>query len=253
MKLFSQTIGQGQDIVLLHGWGVHSAIWQFVSRQLSEDFRVTVIDLPGFGGSDMIEDYSIENVANLVSDVVPTGSILVGWSFGGLVATKLAVLYPKHVKKLLCVASSPKFVMAPDWPGMNPCVMEKFKAQLIHDYEATLMRFLLLQFYGTSLDKQMLRWLQLNLFSCGKPPIEALNAGLSLLTNLDLRDEIQSLNIPILYLLGKLDAMVPAVLARSLPKLNHAVRTVVLSKASHALFLSHQNEFLNQVVSFAYE
>jgi pimeloyl-[acyl-carrier protein] methyl ester esterase len=52
MTLCIETVGDGPDLVLLHGWGMDSGIWDGVRDQLSQMFRVHVVDLPGYGASD---------------------------------------------------------------------------------------------------------------------------------------------------------------------------------------------------------
>ena len=49
--LYSHTLGSGPDVVLLHGWGMHSGVWEDVVEALLDHHRVTVLDLPGHGYS----------------------------------------------------------------------------------------------------------------------------------------------------------------------------------------------------------
>lgn len=252
-KLFSETSGQGPDLVLLHGWGIHSSVWQSVVSKLNQEFKVTIIDLPGFGRSESLCDYSVENIIKHLLEVAPAKAIWLGWSLGGLLATKIAAEYPDRVEKLICVASSPKFLKTADWPGINIEILLKFAEQLHSDYKATLNRFLLLQFYGLPLNKEMLRWLQSSLFLYGSPSMQTLQEGLNLLQNLDYRVEVEKINCPILYILGRLDTLVPAILAEKLQQFSRRIETVILPKASHALFLTHENDFLKHLRRFAYE
>ncbi|MEE8379313.1 MAG: alpha/beta fold hydrolase, partial [Gammaproteobacteria bacterium] len=88
MSLFTQTTGQGPDLVFLHGWGMNGDVWESVTPSLAKNYRVTTVDLPGHGRSvDKLDDYSLKNLAKQVMDVTPPGAALVGWSLGGLVAT----------------------------------------------------------------------------------------------------------------------------------------------------------------------
>ncbi|MBA2654177.1 MAG: pimeloyl-ACP methyl ester esterase BioH [Gammaproteobacteria bacterium] len=252
-KLFSETFGQGPEIVLLHGWGIHSGIWQFIAASLAEEFRVTIIDLPGFGRSEMISNYTLEGIVASLLTIAPSKAMWLGWSLGGLIATKFALVYPQLVNKLICVASTPKFLKCDDWPGMDISVLQKFNEQLASDYETTLMRFLLLQFYGVNVDKKIVKWLGSNLFLYGKPAVAVLNAALDILSKIDLRDELQNLQCPALYILGKMDALVPSRIKDKLTDLHADIRAVVLPHASHAPFITDGKTFLSEVRRFAYE
>jgi pimeloyl-[acyl-carrier protein] methyl ester esterase len=68
-----------------------------------------------------------------------------------------------------------------------------------------------------------------------------------------LREEFANLRCPVLYILGKLDTLVPARVAKYLAKLQANIRTVVFPKASHAVFISHSQEFLTEVRCFLNE
>jgi pimeloyl-[acyl-carrier protein] methyl ester esterase len=253
IKLHSKTIGQGPNIVLLHGWGVYSSIWQFVAARLAEEFKVTLVDLPGFGRSQTLSDYSMNNILEHLLLVAPPKAAWIGWSLGGLIATRFALTYSSRVSKLICVASSPKFVKERGWPGMDISVLQEFNQQLQVSYEVTLRRFLLLQFYGMTLNREMIRWFELNLFLCGKPSITTLNAGLTILETEDLRCELANLSCPIFYILGKTDVLVPSRIAIPLSRLGQNIQSVVFPKASHALFLSHEDKFLTEVRRFLHE
>ena len=51
-QIYYQKIGQGKDLVMLHGWANDvSSFWQ-VTQELKDDFTVWLIDLPGFGRSE---------------------------------------------------------------------------------------------------------------------------------------------------------------------------------------------------------
>ncbi len=250
-KLFSESFGKGPDLVLLHGWGLHSGIWHRTATELSENFRITLIDLPGFGRSSDLSDDSISNVMQEILNVAPLKATWIGWSLGGLIATKIASNFPERVAKLICVASSPKFLQDANWSGMTADVLEKFAEQLHSDYEGTLKRFLLLQFHGLVLDKDLLQWLQSNLFQYGKPSLQTLMRGLFMLNTLDCRDEIKNIACPIKYILGRLDMLVPAKIVEDLPKLSSNIEITLFPKASHAPFLTHTIEFIKHVRSFA--
>jgi pimeloyl-ACP methyl ester carboxylesterase len=49
------SVGQGQTLVLLHGWGFNSELFNTLIEQYKNQYRITVIDLPGHGRSDEVK------------------------------------------------------------------------------------------------------------------------------------------------------------------------------------------------------
>ncbi len=122
-------------LVLLHGWGVNQGVWQQLVPLLSNDFTVLTPDLPGFGTASQHfpEPYQLSTIAAQLASDIPAGSVVVGWSLGGLVATQLALDYPAQVAALGWVASSPCFLAQPGWPGMASAVIQQFASMLTRD------------------------------------------------------------------------------------------------------------------------
>jgi len=52
---YHHTLGSGPDVLLLHGWGMHSGVWENVVEGLRDDYRITMLDLPGHGYSHASE------------------------------------------------------------------------------------------------------------------------------------------------------------------------------------------------------
>jgi pimeloyl-ACP methyl ester carboxylesterase len=85
---------QAPPIVLLHGWAQSSAVWaeQLASAALADRFRLIAADLRGHGDSDVPEhgyrdsDAWAGDVAALLA-YAGAEAVVVGWSYGGLVAT----------------------------------------------------------------------------------------------------------------------------------------------------------------------
>lgn len=106
-----QTIGKGENLILLHGWGMDVSTWWPVVDLLKQDFTLWLLDLPGFGKSDLpnktwsIEDYADE-IANFIREHRIKKPALLGHSFGGSVAIKLASKYPNLISKLILESSS---------------------------------------------------------------------------------------------------------------------------------------------------
>ena len=120
---------QAQDIVLIHGWGLHAIVFDDIVPALLERFRVTVVDLPGMGQSPLPNDpYTLDFLADQVAAVMPARAHLLGWSLGGLVALRLALDHPDRVQSVVTVATTPRFTAADDWPAaMKPDIFNAFE------------------------------------------------------------------------------------------------------------------------------
>ncbi len=85
--------GQGEPVVILHGWGSSSAAFNYIIKSFSDKFRMIAIDLPGFGDSDMInEPWDVNDYANFITDFLKAidieNPVMIGHSFGGRVIFK---------------------------------------------------------------------------------------------------------------------------------------------------------------------
>jgi pimeloyl-ACP methyl ester carboxylesterase len=84
-----------QDLVILHGWGRHHRDWLSVAEKLSHKYKVTLIDLPGFGGTTPPDEvWGAYDYANFTKQLFKhlniKSPILLGHSFGGRVGIILA-------------------------------------------------------------------------------------------------------------------------------------------------------------------
>jgi len=180
--------------------------------------------------------------------------LLLGWSLGGLVSLRLAQCYPEKVSALFQVATNPKFVQDSDWQtAIEASVFEQFASSLQKDMVKTIRRFLALQVRGTDASMQTVRELQAAIDARGLPDIEALFAGLKILSDTDLTEALPALDCPVSWLLGEKDALVPLELAQVLEQMPLDVDIQVLAGAGHAPFISHPDAFVNALLQAAKE
>ena len=119
MSLHVETFGAGPDLVMLHGWAMHSGIWSGVRERLAQHFRLHLVDFPGHGFSPVCEPGTLEHLVELVADILPATCIVCGWSLGGQVAIELALRETVRVRKLALISTTPCFVKRKDWQCGN--------------------------------------------------------------------------------------------------------------------------------------
>lgn len=94
--------GQGDAIILLHGYLESMLVWESFSQALARHFRVISVDLPGHGQSDVVsEEHSMEIMAGSVwelLDYLRVGKVLMtGHSLGGYVTLAFLEKYPERI------------------------------------------------------------------------------------------------------------------------------------------------------------
>ena len=253
MKLYVQHLGSGPDVVLLHGWGLHSGVFTRLAEHLASRFRISLIDMPGHGRSPPPrQPFDLLQLTEVVAAAAPYRATWLGWSLGGMVAAQLALTASDRVEKLILVNSSPRFVAAADWPyAMDPAVLTGFAQALEDDYHATLERFLSLQIAVGSVEaRDNLRQLREMLQQYPTPSTQALRDGLAILRSADLRSKFSALNSPTLLILGDRDRLVPPTVAPAVKALAPEISIELIKGAGHVPFLSHQRLFLDAVSAF---
>lgn len=250
-SVYCRVLGEGPDLILLHGWGVNSAVWSPVLEGLSAHFRVHLIDLPGFGGSEELAEYSLDTLVDRIMERVPEQSIWCGWSLGGLIASHASYLYPDKIAKLIQVGTSPKFVGDGLWPGVDSTVFENFKLGLLKNTKKTLARFIAIQAMGCDSARQDTLILKKLLSDTKQASLIALNAGLDLLNKSDLRREFAQISIPCLSIFGQFDSLVPVETSVAMQQLLPNSRQKVFEHSSHAPFISEPDKFVDNIVSFS--
>ena len=101
----------GKTVVILHGWGDSSASWQAFGAQLSQRYRVVLVDLPGFGKTDQpagvwgLDDYA-SFVAHFLSKIDVRAYALLAHSNGGAIAVRGLANGSLTAGKLVLLASA---------------------------------------------------------------------------------------------------------------------------------------------------
>lgn len=105
--------GEGETVLLLHGWGARGSTYRCIIDMLKPHFRVIAPDMPGFGGSDEPSfPYTAENYADFVRafcDALEVKkAILIGHSHGGRTIIKLVTGANKciEVPKIILIDSA---------------------------------------------------------------------------------------------------------------------------------------------------
>ncbi|MBT8077314.1 MAG: alpha/beta hydrolase [Gammaproteobacteria bacterium] len=139
--------GAGQPLVLLHGWGMRSEVFDPQFAALTTRFRVIAPDLRGHGASSPVNGSDgmtilAHDVAELIHDLDLTQVILVGWSMGAIVAWKLMQgSASDRIAGIVIVDMVPRILSDASWPfglrdGEDATAFDSDVARMRKDWRA---------------------------------------------------------------------------------------------------------------------
>ena len=126
--------GAPQTIVMIHGMFTNMSVFYFnIAPELARHYHIVLYDLRSHGMSERIDNgYDLESMSHDFIDLINALNLpkvhVVGYSYGGLIALKAAMLYPERIGKLT-VIESPK----PD-EGEAPEILQKYGDEFIDQY-----------------------------------------------------------------------------------------------------------------------
>jgi len=106
--------GEGEPVLLLHGWPQHWYCWRLVIPELAQRYRVLAMDLRGFGWSDIAwegldKETMADDVANVLGSLEIDRARIVGHDWGGWIGYLLALRRPELVERLVALSIPPPF------------------------------------------------------------------------------------------------------------------------------------------------
>lgn len=110
-ELYHEVYGDGEPLVLLHGYSLSSTSWQAYISDFENDYEIYLIDLTGHGQSTPFRDQlSIKNVAEDLNKLLNYLQLkpikAIGFSFGGDVLYQLALMNPGLVTSMITIGAT---------------------------------------------------------------------------------------------------------------------------------------------------
>lgn len=100
-EIFYRSSGAGDPVMLVHGFGENGNVWNKQVEYLKSKCHLIVPDLPGSGRSEMIDDMSIEGMAEVLHTIIHEENVnqctVIGHSMGGYITLALVENYWNHV------------------------------------------------------------------------------------------------------------------------------------------------------------
>ncbi len=203
----------GKTIVLLHGKNFNGYYFEKTAKALlNEGFRVIMPDQIGFGKSSKPKQYQFslqqlaENTKSILDDLKIEKLIVLGHSMGGMLATKMAVMYPENVEKL--ILENP--IGLEDYRNFSPYqnIDKQYAAELKNTYDS-YKDYQLKFYYDGKWNSEYDKWLNLLAgWTISKDfPITAWNAALTsdMIYTQPVVEDFQKIAVPTLLIIGTRD------------------------------------------------
>ncbi len=238
-----KTFGDGEAVLVLHGWGIGSDSWVEAAVLLAQGgFRVIVPDMPGFGKSQVperawnVDDY-VGWVKDFTDELKLDNFVLMGHSFGGQVATKFAAKYPEKVDKLILCAAA--VVRRPRLGSRQLLAKYLAKTKVIFQHIPfgiyPVLRKIVYRIAGTR-DYAQLQGVMAQTF---------LNVVAE-----SVLDSVKRINIPTLIVWGDKDTETPIEDAHEISHQLINSKLITIPGAGHKLHRTHTQELASVLISF---
>jgi len=232
-------------LLMLRGLGRSSRYWLGFDRIMAEHFKVITIDQRGLGQSTQAMSWSddIETLADDTLAVLDSLGIdrfhIFGLSFGGMIATVLAGKVPDRILSLsVAASSSADYRSIRLHPLAFPKLLFALRAGRFQDaLLKAVVPSMVLREHGDSIQAAWQEILQ----DEGFPLLTTLMHLKASLTH-KIRDSLDQVNFPVLFLHGSLDAFVPLQNSRHLHRLVERSEYVVVKGAGHEIALGFERE-----------
>jgi len=258
VKLHVTDLGEGQPIVLIHGWPLSDAMYEYQYQYLSrKGFRIIGITLRGFGKSDKPYgryDFDVfsDDIKVVLEKLKIENAVLGGFSMGGAVVIHYVTKYnAAHISKLaLFGAAAPSWRQREGSPfgiseaDCNGLVLQTMTARqdLIAGFGAAFPA------KEGNISKNVEKWLEnINLEASPYAITESIKA----LLNLDLRPQLSKISIPVAIFHGTQDKLCSFGLANELNKGIKNSRIIRFENSGHALFVEESEKFNTELEKFA--
>lgn len=239
LKIAYQIEGTGQPVILLHGWGAEGNTFRQVIEKLSDSYQVYVLDLPGFGLSEIPPDaWDATDYAEMLYEFCDKLNIgkahLLGHSYGGRISIVIAAEQPDMVDKLILVDSA----------GIIPKRTLKYYIKICVAKTGRLMRNCCS--FGNRFADSIINRVASTDYQNAGPMRQTLVKSV----NQNLRPLLQKIQAPTLLIWGENDTDTPISFGKIMEDEIPEAQLIILKDAGHYSFLDQRDLFCQEVFKF---
>jgi pimeloyl-ACP methyl ester carboxylesterase len=249
LEVAYERVGEGPPLVLVHGAGVDSRMWQPQLAALADEFTVVAWDEPGAGRSEAVAgDFGLAGYAHCLGALIDALALgpahVAGLSWVGTVALELYRLHPERVATLILADTYA------GWKGSLPADEVQARVEGLRRMLAAGERY---DPPGLFAGEPPAAFADLvrEMLSAARP--ESLGTQLTAMAQADQRDLLPRVAVPTLLVWGEADTRSPLSVAHQFAAMIPAAELVLIPDAGHVSNLERPGRFNDALRRFCRE
>jgi pimeloyl-ACP methyl ester carboxylesterase len=240
MKIFYRVSGQGEPLLLIHGYPLNDNLFKHQRQKLSDHFKVIMPDLPGFGQSKAknskasLKMYA-KTMFGLMDKLNIKKAIIGGHSMGGMTVIEMYKMHPDRFKGMILFDTAAMAAPLPrkgEWNGFAKLAQQK------SDYNKKMAMLIppdMLSYQDRMHHKQYVHQAKSMIKAASKNGV--IGGGHALANRPNNKAVLKKVDVPTLIVVGAQDPITPVEIAKKMHKEIDGSKLDIVKHASHlALF-----------------
>ncbi len=250
LKITYKIAGEGNAVVLVHGFLETSDTWTDFAELLSENCKVISLDLPGHGGSELHEEPETmckyaESIYHILNEENIFKAVIVGHSMGGYVALAFAENYAFMLSGLCLFHSS---------PFADNEIKKQTRLNTVQQTKEGNKDIICSEHAKAVYADDNIERFKAKINEGKRIALSVSEEGViaSLLTMKDRKDRnniLENLQVPFLYILGKKDRFIPETVLNQI-NMPRDYKIAVLENSGHMGMIEEKEKSLNLINDF---
>jgi pimeloyl-ACP methyl ester carboxylesterase len=226
-------------LVMIHGAGGRSQIWQGQINPLKHSLNTLALDLPGHGktngpGKNRVDEYA-HWLGEILSALFQEPVFLMGHSMGGAIVQETALLYPKLLKGIILEGTGPRLQVAP-----------MFLENFLNRFEETIDTVIGYA-YAPGADQSMIREGAKLMKEAGP---KVVHDDFLACDRFDRRKDLEKIDLPCLIICGEKDMLTPPSLSKGLHESIRGSMLKILPSVGHFAMIENYKAFNQSIRDF---
>jgi pimeloyl-ACP methyl ester carboxylesterase len=245
MKIFYRVAGQGEPLLLIHGYPLNDNLFKHQRQHLASHFKVITPDLPGFGKSQAKNSKAslamyAKTMFGLMDKMHIKKACIGGHSMGGMTVVEMYKMHPNRFKCMILFDTAAMAAPLPrkgEWNGFAKLAKKK------SNYKKKMKMLIppdMLSYQDRMHHKQYVHTAKHMIGAASKNGV--IGGGHALANRPNNKSVLKKVDVPTLIVVGAQDPVTPVEIAKKMHKAIHGSKLDVVKHASHLAVLEKSSQ-----------